>query len=143
VPYLPIDPHDIGRTYEAIIRVNSQSGKGGVAYLLPSRYALELPRGLQIDFAQRVQAVVDGQGGELTAEEIYELFRASYLDASAAAYVEAEVDGDLVWGVGIRASIVTASLDAVVNAVNRSRLVNAEREAVLQAFERRSVRRGQ
>src|SRR3954463_5263139 len=173
VPYLPIDPDDIGRTYEAIIRVNSQSGKGGVAYLLASRYALELPRGLQIDFAQRVQAVVDAKGGELTAEEIYELFRAGYLDvrapyglaayshtaseagdrltaqilvddrtveiagtgngpidalvdalgeqlgivlrvldyhehatgigadASAAAYVGAEVDGDLVWGVGI------------------------------------------
>jgi 2-isopropylmalate synthase len=63
-------------------------------------------------------------------------------DASAAAYVEAEVDGDPIWGVGIRSSIVTASLDAVVNAVNRSRLVNAEREAVLQAFERRSVSRG-
>ena len=73
VPYLPIDPHDIGRTYEAIIRVNSQSGKGGVAYLLASHYALELPRGLQTDFAQRVQAVVDAQGGELTPEEIYEL----------------------------------------------------------------------
>src|SRR4051794_30161142 len=65
VPYLPIDPPDIGRTYEAIIRVNSQSGKGGVAYLLASRYALELPRGLQIDFAQRVQAVADAEGGEL------------------------------------------------------------------------------
>jgi 2-isopropylmalate synthase len=209
VPYLPIDPHDIGRTYEAIIRVNSQSGKGGVAYLLASRYALELPRGLQIDFAQRVQAVVDAEGGELKAEEIYELFRASYLDvrapyelaayshtasqagdtltaqmlvgertveiagkgngpidalvkalgeqfsialrvldyhehatgigadASAAAYIEAEVDGDPVWGVGIRTSIVAASLDAVVNAVNRSRLAHAEREAVLQAFDRR------
>ena len=65
VPYLPIDPADVGRTYEAIIRVNSQSGKGGVAYLLLSRYGLDLPRGLQIEFAQRVQAITDAQGGEL------------------------------------------------------------------------------
>jgi 2-isopropylmalate synthase len=207
VPYLPIDPHDIGRTYEAIIRVNSQSGKGGVAYLLASRYHLELPRGLQVDFAQKVQAVADAEGGELTAEEIYDLFRATYLDirapyellgynhsaseagdrltaeisadgattdiagegngpidalveafaahtgtalrvldyhehatragadASAAAYVEAEVDGEPVWGVGIHASIVTASLHAVVNAVNRWRVIQAEQEAVLHAFD--------
>jgi 2-isopropylmalate synthase len=207
VPYLPIDPHDIGRTYEAIIRVNSQSGKGGVAYLLAERYHLELPRGLQVDFAQKVQAVVDAQGGELTAEEVYDLFRARYLDirvpyelvdytheasssgdrltaeiayhgtssmldgigngpidalvaalaehtgaslrildyhehatgagadASAAAYVEAEVDGDPVWGVGVHPSIVTASLNAVVNGVNRSRLLRAEQEAAFHAFE--------
>jgi 2-isopropylmalate synthase len=209
VPYLPIDPHDIGRTYEAIIRVNSQSGKGGVAYLLADRYQLELPRGLQVDFAQKVQAVVDAQGGELTADEIYDLFRATYLDvdapyqlvgythqassvgdhlaaeissdggvtvvsgagngpidalvaglaehagvalrvldyhehaigagadASAAAYIEAEVEGDPVWGVGVHLSIVTASLHAVVNAVNRSRLLRAEQEAALHAFDAR------
>jgi 2-isopropylmalate synthase len=207
VPYLPIDPHDIGRTYEAIIRVNSQSGKGGVAYLLAERYHLELPRGLQVDFAQKVQAVVDAQGGELTAEEVYDLFRARYLDirapyelvgythessgagdrltaeiasdgtssvlvgigngpidalvaalaehtgvslrvldyhehatgagadASAAAYVEAEVDGEPVWGVGVHPSIVTASLYAVVNGVNRSRLLRAEQEAAFHAFD--------
>jgi 2-isopropylmalate synthase len=207
VPYLPIDPHDIGRNYEAIIRVNSQSGKGGVAYLLASRYHLELPRGLQVDFAQKVQAVVDAEGGELTAEEIYQLFCASYLDvrapyefvaysheasdagdrltaevrfdeavvalsgsgngpidalvdalaaatgtplrvldyhehatgtgadASAAAYVEAEVDGDPVWGVGIHASIVTASLHAVVNALNRALLIRGEQEAAVHAFD--------
>jgi 2-isopropylmalate synthase len=210
VPYLPIDPHDIGRTYEAIIRVNSQSGKGGVAYLLADRYQLELPRGLQVDFAQKVQAVVDAQGGELTADEIYDLFRAAYLDvdapyhlvgythqassvgdhlaaeissdggvsvvsgsgngpidalvaglaehagvalrvldyhehaigagadASAAAYIEAEVEGDPVWGVGVHPSIVTASLHAVVNAVNRSRLLRAEQEAALHAFDARA-----
>src|SRR5712691_5892887 len=79
VPYLPIDPKDVGRTYEAIIRVNSQSGKGGVAYLLASNYGLELPRGLQVDFAQKVQAITDAEGGELSAAELYELFGATYL----------------------------------------------------------------
>lgn len=207
VPYLPIDPHDIGRTYEAIIRVNSQSGKGGVAYLLADRYHLELPRGLQVDFAQKVQAVTDSEGGELTAEQIFGLFSTTYLDvvapyelagythdsselgdlltakvatdgvvaqisgrgtgpidalvdglnthtgialrvldyhehalgsganAQAAAYVEAEVDGDPVWGVGIHPSIVTASLRAIVNAVNRSRSLRSEQEALLHAFD--------
>ena len=67
VPYLSIDPKDVGRTYEAIIRVNSQSGKGGVAYLMQVEHHLDLPRGLQVDFAQRVQAITDGRGGELTA----------------------------------------------------------------------------
>src|SRR5436309_10179243 len=83
VPYLPIDPQDVGRNYEAIIRVNSQSGKGGVAFLLASRYGLELPRGLQVDFAQKVQAITDAEGGELPAEEIYDVFRSSYLDITA------------------------------------------------------------
>ena len=79
VPYLPIDPKDVGRDYEAIIRVNSQSGKGGVAYLLLSTYGLDLPRGLQVDFAQKVQAITDAEGGELTAADLYEVFRANYL----------------------------------------------------------------
>ena len=79
VPYLPIDPKDIGRDYEAIIRVNSQSGKGGVAFLLANEYGLDLPRGLQVDFAQKVQAIADAEGGELSAAELYELFGATYL----------------------------------------------------------------
>ena len=66
VPYLPIDPKDVGRDYEAIIRVNSQSGKGGVAYLMETEHHLDLPRGLQVDFAQKVQAITDARGGELT-----------------------------------------------------------------------------
>jgi 2-isopropylmalate synthase len=207
VPYLPIDPRDVGRTYEAIIRVNSQSGKGGVAYLLEDRYGLDLPRGLQIELAQRVQAVTDAEGGELSAEEIYDLFRSAYLDvnapyeliayehdaselgdrltarildggepleltgegngpiaalvhalgqtvghslrvldyhehamsrgedATAAAYVEADVDGEPVWGVAVHASIVMASLRAVVNALNRALLLRAEQEAVARAFD--------
>lgn len=207
VPYLPIDPQDVGRTYEAIIRVNSQSGKGGVAYLLESRYGLELPRDLQVELAQRVQAVTDARGGELSAEEIYDLFREAYLDVSspyelvsyrhetseagdaltaqvlvdgepveiagegngpiaalvhalgahtgvgirvldyhehalstgedsaAAAYVEAEVDGEPVWGVAVHPSIVTASLRAVVNALDRALLERARREDELHAFD--------
>ena len=207
VPYLPIDPRDVGRTYEAIIRVNSQSGKGGVAYLLADRFGLELPRGLQVDLAQKVQAVTDAEGGELEAEEIYHLFQSAYLDvnapfqlesyiheateigdrltakvrvdgepielsgegngpiaalvhalsqgaghtvavldyhehatsrgedAVAAAYVEADVDGDPVWGVAVHPSIVTASLRAVVNALNRALLVRAEQEAAVRAFD--------
>jgi len=80
VPYLPIDPRDVGRTYEAIIRVNSQSGKGGVSYLLASHYGLELPRELQVELAQKVQAIADSEGGELSAERIYNVFQTSYLD---------------------------------------------------------------
>jgi 2-isopropylmalate synthase len=207
VPYLPIDPRDVGRTYEAIIRVNSQSGKGGVAYLLFDRYGFDLPRGLQIELAQQVQAVTDAEGGELSAEEIHDLFMATYLDvatpyqlvsyvheaselgdrltaelsvdgeplelagegngpiaalvhalttglgrelavldyhehatasgedAVAAAYVEADVDGDPVWGVAVHESIVTASLRAVVNALNRAALLRVAQEAAARAFE--------
>jgi 2-isopropylmalate synthase len=207
VPYLPIDPLDVGRTYEAIIRVNSQSGKGGVAYLMETEHNLELPRGLQIDFAQRIQAITDARGGELTADELLEAFRLHYLDhaapfeivaythssegdtdqiavrllvdseerivegegngpidalvaalgrdlgvelhvrdyhehamskgedATAAAYVEAEVGEDVAWGVGIHPSIVTASLRAVVNAVNRAKALRAAQEEVATAFD--------
>ncbi|WP_433734652.1 2-isopropylmalate synthase [Nocardia sp. CA-129566] len=80
VPYLPIDPADIGRSYDAVIRVNSQSGKGGIAYLLDTEYGLDLPRRLQIDFARHVQARTDDTGLEITAAELYELFEARYLD---------------------------------------------------------------
>jgi 2-isopropylmalate synthase len=206
VPYLPIDPKDLGRDYEAIIRVNSQSGKGGVAYLLQSEHGLDLPRGLQVDFAQKVQAITDVQGGELTAAELYDTFRANYLDvtqplelvsyrhesdesgdrlvarirmggeeleiegsgngpiaafvhavgarlgiavrvreyhehamtagedATAAAYVEADVDDEAVWGVGAHPSIVTASLRAVVNSVNRALALRAAQTAAVEAF---------
>src|SRR4051812_26131824 len=79
VPYLPIDPLDLGRTYEAIIRVNSQSGKGGVAYLMEAEHHLELPRGLQVDFAQKVQAITDARGDELTADELLAAFHEHYL----------------------------------------------------------------
>ncbi len=79
VPYLPIDPADLGRDYEAIIRVNSQSGKGGVAYLMEAEHSLELPRGLQIDFAQKVQSITDLRGDELSADELLAAFHEHYL----------------------------------------------------------------
>ena len=77
VPYLSIDPKDVGRSYEAIIRVNSQSGKGGVAYLMAADHNLELPRGLQVDFARRVQQITDARGGELTGDELLDGVHAS------------------------------------------------------------------
>ncbi|MBN9186052.1 2-isopropylmalate synthase [Microbacterium sp.] len=198
VPYLPIDPKDLGRSYEAVIRVNSQSGKGGVAYLLKSDHALDLPRRLQIEFSGVVQAKTDADGGEVTSDEIWSVFTDEYLptdvdqnrwgrfellstrtesdmsgdvtlevalrdgdervvatgtgngpvaafleivraqgfevtlydyvehalsaggDAQAAAYVELQVDGERLWGVGIDGDISTASLKAIVSGVNRS-----------------------
>ncbi|MFG6445551.1 2-isopropylmalate synthase [Microbacterium sp. P07] len=83
VPYLPIDPKDLGRSYEAVIRVNSQSGKGGVAYLLKSDHALDLPRKLQIEFSGVVQAKTDAEGGEVTSDQIWDVFTDEYLPASA------------------------------------------------------------
>jgi 2-isopropylmalate synthase len=80
VPYLPIDPQDLGRSYEAIIRVNSQSGKGGVAYILHADHGLDMPRGLQVEFSRTVQAVTDQTSQEITAAEIWDLFRKEYLD---------------------------------------------------------------
>lgn len=207
VPYLSIDPKDVGRTYEAIIRVNSQSGKGGVSYLMETEHHLELPRGLQVDFAQKVQAITDARGGELTAAELMAAFREHYLDhvrpyelvsythtgaeedhiavrlradgseieidgvgngpiaalvdafarhlgvairirdyhehammasadATAAAYVEADVDDEAFWGIGVHPSILTASLRAVVNAVNRSVALHAAQEQAAAGFGR-------
>jgi 2-isopropylmalate synthase len=194
-PYLPIDPHDVGRSYEAVIRVNSQSGKGGVAYIMKTEHAMDLPRRLQIEFSRVVQTRTDASGGEISPETLWEIFSAEYLDAQeplrlvsvnstsvtgrtdsvtatvtdhgrdrtitgegngpvsafvdaistlghevrvldyhehalssggdalAAAYVECEVgvgeDSQLVWGVGMDANIVGASLKAVTSAVNR------------------------
>ncbi|OZC77454.1 2-isopropylmalate synthase [Rhodococcus sp. 15-649-1-2] len=199
VPYLPVDPKDVGRTYEAVIRVNSQSGKGGVAYIMKSDHGLALPRRLQIEFSQAVQRITDGEGGEVSPKEMWDVFAQEYLspirplerikqrviaaetdggtdnivatvkldgveqditgsgngplaafvdalstvgydvsvldysehamsagdDAQAAAYVEASVIGPngtavTVWGAGIATSITTASLRAVVSAVNRA-----------------------
>ena len=81
MPYLPIDPADLGRSYEAVIRVNSQSGKGGIAYLLEREYGLALPRRLQIEFSQVVQAVMDATGKELTAADLHALFEREYVAA--------------------------------------------------------------
>jgi 2-isopropylmalate synthase len=78
MPYLPIDPKDLGRSYEAVIRVNSQSGKGGISYLLEAEYGLELPRRLQIEFSQVVQAAMDASGKEFTAADLWDVFECEY-----------------------------------------------------------------
>jgi 2-isopropylmalate synthase len=83
MPYLPIDPKDLGRSYDAVIRVNSQSGKGGISYLLENEYGLELPRRLQIEFSQVVQAVMDDTGKEQTAAELWNVFQREYSAAGA------------------------------------------------------------
>ena len=80
VPYLPVDPKDIGRTYEAVIRVNSQSGKGGVAYIMKTEHQLDLPRRLQIEFSKVIQEVTDSEGGEVSPKEMYDAFGTEYLD---------------------------------------------------------------
>jgi 2-isopropylmalate synthase len=189
VPYLPIDPADVGRRYDAVIRVNSQSGKGGVAYLLAAEYGFELPRRLQIELAREVQAITDSSGKEISATEIHNLFRRAYLEASgphryvrhrlleskvgvrvalelerdgtprhlegagtgpidavvtalgsdvkildyhehamgrgaaaeAAAYIELQVaGGPSIYGVGVDADIVAASIKAILSALNRA-----------------------
>jgi 2-isopropylmalate synthase len=83
VPYLPIDPQDVGRSYEAIIRINSQSGKGGIAYILQQDFGLNLPRNLQIEFRQVVQDITDKEGVELSAQRIYDVFMATYVNLEA------------------------------------------------------------
>ncbi|WP_243074898.1 2-isopropylmalate synthase [Microbacterium sp. SS28] len=208
VPYLPIDPKDLGRSYEAVIRVNSQSGKGGVAYLLKTDHALDLPRKLQIEFSGVVQTKTDAEGGEVTSEQIWAIFQDEYLptaiddarwgrfellstrtqsdlsgdvlleitlrdgedrvqasghgngpvaaflevvrahgfdvtlydyvehalsaggDAQAASYVELQVDGERLWGVGIDGDISTASLKAIVSGVNRAIRTRRRTEAL-------------
>ena len=79
VPYLPIDPHDVGRTYEAVIRVNSQSGKGGMAYIMKSEHHLDLPRRLQMEFSRVVQRHTDAEGGEVTPDQMWSFFEQEYL----------------------------------------------------------------
>jgi 2-isopropylmalate synthase len=103
VPYLPIDPADLGRSYEAIIRVNSQSGKGGVAYLLEYHHGLRLPRGLQVEFSRLVKGISDASGRELAAEDIWAAFRAEYLDrATPIALVDYAITRDAAGGKGER-----------------------------------------
>ncbi len=89
LPYLPIDPADLGRSYDSVIRINSQSGKGGVAYLLETEYDVVMPRRLQVEFSGEVQRYTDKHGGEMEAADIYKLFSQTYLDtASPVRYVE-------------------------------------------------------
>ena len=111
VPYLPIDPKDVGRTYEAVIRVNSQSGKGGVAYIMKTEHKMEMPRRLQIEFSQVVQAKTESEGGEVSPEQIYASFTDEYLPHPAAPWgrfslikhsLASEVDGDTLVAVVLK-----------------------------------------
>ncbi len=107
VPYLPIDPKDVGRSYEAVIRVNSQSGKGGVAYLLKSDHNLDLPRKLQIEFSRVVQNETDASGGEISSEKLWDIFNDEYLPA---------VESSRKWGRFELKKLRTQSdMDGVVN----------------------------
>ena len=107
VPYLPIDPKDVGRSYEAVIRVNSQSGKGGVAYLLKTDHNLELPRKLQIEFSRVVQEHTDSQGGEVTSEQLWAIFQDEYLPSA---------DLDSKWGrFELKRMRTESDMDGVVN----------------------------
>ncbi|MBL8350925.1 MAG: 2-isopropylmalate synthase [Burkholderiaceae bacterium] len=108
MPYLPIDPKDLGRSYDAVIRVNSQSGKGGISYLLENEYGLELPRRLQIEFSQRVQAVMDVQGKELSAADIWAIFADSYHLGESAPQIDRQHIDELPDG-GVRLALRVAS----------------------------------
>ncbi len=110
MPYLPIDPKDLGRSYDAVIRVNSQSGKGGIAYLLESEYGLELPRRLQIEFSQVVQAAMDEEGKELLAADIWAIFEQEYAlaDAQRAAVTAPVIEAQAPGLVRLRAEVFVA-----------------------------------
>ncbi|WP_328317409.1 2-isopropylmalate synthase [Streptomyces sp. NBC_00388] len=104
VPYLPIDPKDVGRSYEAVIRVNSQSGKGGIAYVLKNEHKLDLPRRMQIEFSKIIQTKTDAEGGEVTPKDIWEIFQDEYLPSSVA--------GDTRWGrIQLRSGQTTTDTD--------------------------------
>ena len=121
MPYLPLDPKDLGRSYDAVIRVNSQSGKGGIAYLLEAEYGLELPRRLQIEFSQVVQSVLDTEGRELGASALWTLFEREYrLGADAAPQVcqqhsDEQADGRLRLRAEVRAGGARLALDGLGN----------------------------
>jgi 2-isopropylmalate synthase len=124
MPYLPIDPKDLGRSYDAVIRVNSQSGKGGIAYLLETEYGIELPRRLQIEFSQVVQAVMDDSGKELSASEIWDIFQREY---GLGEHAKAGVSHTSMAGEAIRMS-------AVVRVAGRQFSVDATGSGPIDAF---------
>ncbi|GAA4910060.1 2-isopropylmalate synthase [Stackebrandtia albiflava] len=129
VPYLPIDPKDVGRSYEAVIRVNSQSGKGGVAYLLKTEYGMELPRRMQIEFSHVVQAHTDTAGGEVTASEMFGIFQREYS-------VDEQTGRRIV--IGEHTSSASAdgvvTIDALITVDGRERKVSGEANGPLSAF---------
>lgn len=133
VPYLPIDPHDVGRTYESVVRVNSQSGKGGVAHVLERHYGLDLPRGLRIEFAKAIQRVAEETGTELTSRQLWDTFTTQYLqppeellvkefredEHGSQVHLEALLvmaGGEEAWLAGDGADTATAFADALTRA---------------------------
>ena len=133
MPYLPIDPKDLGRSYDAVIRVNSQSGKGGIAYLLEADHGLELPRRLQIEFSSQVQAVMDVQGKELTSADIWRMFADAYRLHDGAVHIDQQhideqPDGQMRVALRLSAGdehiaiegLGRGPLDAFVNGLQRS-----------------------
>ncbi|MBP6902137.1 MAG: 2-isopropylmalate synthase [Burkholderiaceae bacterium] len=139
MPYLPIDPKDLGRSYDAVIRVNSQSGKGGIAYLLESDYGLELPRRLQIEFASSVQAVMDAQGKELSAADIWAIFAQAYRLDDEATHIARQHLDELADG-GVALSLQLGRGEAAVAVRGQGRgpveaLVQALRAATGVAIE--------
>jgi 2-isopropylmalate synthase len=125
VPYLPIDPADLGRSYEAVIRVNSQSGKGGVAYLLQADRGLDLPRGLQVEFSQVVQRITDSTGKEITSEAIWKSFQDEYLTPRSIEFVDHKT-----WpGTGGERSI-----EAHVRIDGQERVIRGEGTGPIDAF---------
>jgi 2-isopropylmalate synthase len=121
VPYLPIDPHDIGRSYEAVVRVNSQSGKGGVSYLLKSEHGLDLPKRLQIEFSRVVQHKTDAEGGELTGAQIWEMFADEYLHSE---------DSDKRWGRYFPLRSTITGSDEGVDEIESTILVDGEPQTI-------------
>ena len=107
VPYLPIDPKHVGRTYEAIIRVNSQSGKGGVAYLMDSEHGLDLPRALQVEFSKQVQAITEASGTEIKPGELWDVFSSTYLpDEAGIRLISTEVSSGGERGTSVVAQVL-------------------------------------
>ncbi len=130
VPYLPIDPHDVGRTYEAIIRVNSQSGKGGVAYILKNDYHLDLPRRLQIEFMRVIQEITDESGTEITPPEIWSAFESTYLGQGAALQLVEHETSDHADGNGVAGT----RLQAAVRLFGKERQISGKGNGPIAAF---------
>jgi len=148
VPYLPLDPQDVGRGYDAVIRVNSQSGKGGIAYLLATVYGLELPRRLQIEFSRVVQEVTDGYGQEISAAQLYALFERTYLTDAVTRYLRHQTsDRPEAAGVDLRLEVATAGGARVLAAHGSDLLAAAlaafEGRPKVLGFETRPVIRGE
>lgn len=135
MPYLPIDPKDLGRSYEAVIRVNSQSGKGGISYLLQHEYGLELPRRLQIEFSQIVQNAMDQDNKEFSAQAIWQIFENHYLKNGAYGYLEHHLQENSTLAQAVSAQIhLTTPHHQANNPLRINGLGNGPIDAVVQGL---------